>query len=99
MREVEAKRKTWRQKAGDKDREFLGQHMIPVILGPKDRCFIIDHHHLARALHEEGVKSVLVTLVAVPAGRGHLLVRARQPELDASMPTGSGAVATISPSP
>jgi len=64
MREVEAKRKAWRIKEGDKGREFLGGHMIPVILGPKDRCFVIDHHHLTRALHEEGVKSVLVTVVA-----------------------------------
>ena len=64
MREVEAKRKAWRTKGGDKGAEFLGRHMIPVILGPKDRCFIIDHHHLARALLEEGVKSVLVTVVA-----------------------------------
>jgi hypothetical protein len=64
MREVDAKRKAWRTKAVDKGGEFLGQHMIPVILGPKDRYFVIDHHHLARALHEEGVKCVLVTVVA-----------------------------------
>jgi hypothetical protein len=38
--------------------------MIPVILGPKGRRYIIDHHHLARALHEEGVKEVLTTVVA-----------------------------------
>jgi len=38
--------------------------MIPVLLGPKDRHFIIDHHHLSRALLEEGVKEVLVTVVA-----------------------------------
>jgi hypothetical protein len=38
--------------------------MIPVILGPSERYYVIDHHHLARALHEEGVKDVLVTVVA-----------------------------------
>jgi hypothetical protein len=38
--------------------------MIPVILGPKQRPYIIDHHHLARALLEEGVEHVLVTVVA-----------------------------------
>jgi hypothetical protein len=64
MREVEAKRRAWSAKTGDKGAEFLGRHMIPAILGPKDRCFIIDHHHLARALYEEGVKSVLVTITA-----------------------------------
>jgi hypothetical protein len=64
MREVEAKRRQWRDKKDRKAGEFLGQHMIPVILGPKDRHFVMDHHHLARALHEEGVKDVLVTVVA-----------------------------------
>jgi hypothetical protein len=38
--------------------------MIPVVLGPKQRHYVIDHHHLARALHEEGVENVLVTVVA-----------------------------------
>jgi hypothetical protein len=33
-------------------------------LGPKNRYYIIDHHHLARALHDEGVKKVLVTVTA-----------------------------------
>jgi hypothetical protein len=64
MREVEAKRRAWREKGGTKGAEFLGQHMIPVILGPKSRYYVIDHHHLARALLEEGVASVLVTVVA-----------------------------------
>jgi len=64
MREVGAKRKGWREKRGKKGDEFLGKHMIPVILGPDDLHYVIDHHHLARALHEEGVKDVLVTVVA-----------------------------------
>ena len=64
MREVATKRKAWRVKEGDKGGKFLGQHMIPVVLGPGDRHYVIDHHHLARALHEERVKNVLVTVVA-----------------------------------
>jgi len=64
MREVEAKRRAWREKKEHRAEEFLGDHMIPVILGPKERYYVIDHHHLARALHEEGVKDVLVTVVA-----------------------------------
>jgi hypothetical protein len=64
MREVGVKRKEWRARADDKGAEFLGRHMIPAILGPKDRHYVIDHHHLARALHEEGVRDVLVTVVA-----------------------------------
>ncbi|HEY2230377.1 MAG TPA: ParB-like protein [Xanthobacteraceae bacterium] len=64
MREVAAKRAHWREQGGKKGAEFLGKHMIPVVLGPKDRHYIIDHHHLARALHEEGVENVLITVVA-----------------------------------
>jgi hypothetical protein len=64
MREVKAKRQAWRMKAANKGAEFLGQHMIPVVRGPKGRYYIIDHHHLALALHEEGQKDVFVTVVA-----------------------------------
>jgi hypothetical protein len=64
MREVMAKRKHWREVGAKKSGKFLGQHMIPVILGPKQRHYVIDHHHLARALHDEGVKEIAVTVVA-----------------------------------
>jgi hypothetical protein len=64
MREVAAKRKHWRDIAAKKDGKFLGKHMIPVILGPKQRNYVIDHHHLALALHEEGVNEVAVTVQA-----------------------------------
>jgi hypothetical protein len=64
MREVKAKQKRWRGIADKKGGDFLGKHMIPVVLGPKERAYVIDHHHLSRALHDEGVKSVLVSVVA-----------------------------------
>lgn len=63
-REVEEKRRRWRGHDADTKATFLGTHMIPVLLGPKKRHYVIDHHHLARALQEEGVESVLVTVVA-----------------------------------
>jgi hypothetical protein len=64
MREVKAKREHWRAEGAKKAGKFLGKHMIPVILGPKSRHYVIDHHHLARALHEDGVKHVAVTVIA-----------------------------------
>jgi hypothetical protein len=64
VREVKAKRKRWREEGAKKGAEFLGRHMIPVVLGAKDRHYVIDHHHLARALHDEAVKDVLVIVVA-----------------------------------
>jgi len=68
MREVMAKRKRWQETGSKKGRKFLGKHMIPVILGPKRRYYVIDHHHLALALHEEGVGELAVTVVANLSG-------------------------------
>lgn len=62
MREVQAKRRRWRDTGETKGGKFLGRHIIPVILGPKNRHYVIDHHHLALALHEEGVKNLAVTI-------------------------------------
>src|ERR1700689_5740136 len=64
MREVRAKQKEWQQQDKKKKAEFLGRHMIPIIRGPKERLFVIDHHHLSLALHNEGVENVLVISVA-----------------------------------
>jgi hypothetical protein len=63
-REVAEKRRNWREHAERNGPEFLGRHMIPVVLGPKARHYVIDHHHLVRALHEEGVRDILVDVVA-----------------------------------
>jgi hypothetical protein len=64
MREVREKRKRWRSKRDDKAGAFLATHMIPVVLGPKKRSYVVDHHHLSRALHEAGERNVLTTVVA-----------------------------------
>ena len=63
MREVKEKRKRWREQDKDKQADLLGKHMIPVVYGPDKRYYVIDHHHLGRALHDEGVKEVLVTVI------------------------------------
>jgi hypothetical protein len=62
LREVEEKRRRWRELSGKHEDEFLGQHMVPTVLGPKGRHYLLDHHHLLRALHDEGVVDVLVTV-------------------------------------
>jgi hypothetical protein len=64
MREVRQKRKAWREHAPEKRVAFLRSHMIPVVLGPGEEYFVIDHHHLARALFDEGQRDVFVTIVA-----------------------------------
>src|SRR5579862_76963 len=63
-RVVTEKRKRWKELTDEKGSEFLGKHMIPVILGPKERHYVIDHHHLGLALIEEKVEHVLCTVVA-----------------------------------
>jgi hypothetical protein len=64
IREVNAKRKRWREQKDSKKPDFLGSHMIPVIQGPKDRFYVVDHHHLSRALHDEGEQEIAVTVIA-----------------------------------
>ena len=64
LREVAQKRRHWRESYGKKADRFLGTHLIPVVIGPKRINYIVDHHHLARALHDEGVRDVLTSTVA-----------------------------------
>jgi hypothetical protein len=64
FREVQAKRKAWRSRAKHNGAKFLGRHMIPVLKGPGGKPYVIDHHHLARALQEEGVEEIAVNIVA-----------------------------------
>jgi hypothetical protein len=64
MREVKAKRKSWRDHPDRKKATFLGKHLIPVVWGPKEEYYVIDHHHLALALHQEGVTNLATTVVA-----------------------------------
>lgn len=63
-REVAEKRRQWRARCLEEGPDFLGRHMIPVVLGPKGRPWLVDHHHLALALHEEGQEHVLTSVLA-----------------------------------
>ena len=64
MREVAEKREEWRNRPRDSAGKYLGSHMIPAVLGPKGRPWIVDHHHLALAMHLEGVTEVMVSIIA-----------------------------------
>lgn len=67
MREVAARRAHWRRRSDLG--QALGRHMIPAVIGPKERPYIVDHHHLVLALHDEGIEEVLI---AVVRDLGHL---------------------------
>ena len=67
FREVAEKRREWRErgrKSPKKAGAYLGRHMVPTVLGPAGHHFLVDHHHLALALHEEGQADVLVNVLA-----------------------------------
>lgn len=64
FREVACKRLEWREIAGHDGPDFLGRHMVPVVIGWKKHAYLIDHHHLVRAVLEEGVAHVLTSVVA-----------------------------------
>ena len=63
LHEVAEKRRLWADMPSDKRKAFLARHLAPVILGPKDHYYVVDHHHLLRALYEEGCEAVQVTTV------------------------------------
>ena len=63
-REVARKRAAWRahvQAHGPSVPPRLG---VPVVLGPSGRPYAIDRHHTARALLDEGVSRLPITVVA-----------------------------------
>jgi hypothetical protein len=64
MREVQVKRDEWKKRDVESEDKFLGRHMIPVVRGPNKDYYITDHHHLVRALHEEGVAGAFVLINA-----------------------------------
>lgn len=59
--EVAKKRRAWAQVAKGDRIALLLDHAFPAVLGPGDRYFATDHHHLGRALLDEKVDSVFVS--------------------------------------
>jgi hypothetical protein len=52
---VHDKRKQLSAMKPDRQREFMKDHPVPAVIGPKGRLYITDHHHLGRAAVEAGV--------------------------------------------
>jgi len=63
-REVAAKRAAWDAMKKAARKQFLDGHVVPVVLGPSRRRYVVDHHHLARALADDGQDAVLVGQLA-----------------------------------
>ncbi|MBS0387736.1 MAG: ParB/Srx family N-terminal domain-containing protein [Proteobacteria bacterium] len=60
--EVARKRREWAALGRKQRRETLQQQVFPAVLGPGQRYFIIDHHHLGLALIREKVDRVWIAL-------------------------------------
>jgi hypothetical protein len=64
FREVQIKRRQWREADNEERTKLLQRHVVPAVVGPKGRPYIVDHHHFAKALLDEKASLVAVYLVA-----------------------------------
>jgi hypothetical protein len=66
MRSVEAKRQKIERhlRSKRKIRRFLEKRPVPVVLGPDDDYYMIDHHHLSMALLQTEIDEVFIRVVS-----------------------------------
>ncbi len=64
MIEVKEKRHHLARMNPDAQRSFMAGHPVPVVSGPHGRLYLTDHHHLARAALEAGLREALVVIEA-----------------------------------
>jgi hypothetical protein len=58
--EVRAKRSKWRALSAEGKLDFLASHPFPAVYGPNAQYFVVDGHHMALALLQEGLDTVSV---------------------------------------
>ena len=63
LREVELKKAEWRAASAKSRVKLLRRHVLPAVIGPHDRPFIVDHHHFARALLDEDAGDVAIFII------------------------------------
>jgi len=64
FREVEIKRRQWREADEDARAKLLRRHVVPAVVGPKGRYYIVDHHHFTKALLDEKAPLIAIYIVA-----------------------------------
>jgi hypothetical protein len=62
--EVAFKRRNWKALTSEEKSRFVCEHPFPAVLGPRRIYYLLDGHHLGRALLEEGIDEVLISPVA-----------------------------------
>jgi hypothetical protein len=68
--EVGEKRKRIKSMTSAQLRDYVAARPARTVIGPDDRHYLIDHHHLSRALLEEGVRDTFVEPVAAFTAAG-----------------------------
>ena len=63
-REVDAKRRHWVSRHLQSEGQAPEPVVVPVVIGPRQTLFMVDRHHLMRALLSEGVQTVIAKPVA-----------------------------------
>ncbi|MFA5161306.1 MAG: ParB/Srx family N-terminal domain-containing protein [Elusimicrobiales bacterium] len=64
MKEVKKKARKLAELGKQELRGFEKENPEPAVLGPKGKYYIVDHHHLARALFEAGADSTYCSIIA-----------------------------------
>lgn len=63
MKEIEAKLKKIRKFNAKQLEDYCSDHIIPVVIGPLNEYYMIDHHHFARACWEQNVEGFSIKIV------------------------------------
>jgi hypothetical protein len=58
------KRRQWREADDEARTQLLRRHVVPAVVGPKGRHYIVDHHHFTKALLDEKAPLVAVYVIA-----------------------------------
>lgn len=64
FREVAQKRHRWRARIRKASETGAPRLVAPIVLGPAGALYLIDRHHLACAMRDEGLQKVLVAQIA-----------------------------------
>ena len=63
LREVQTRATKIKALAAQDANKLVRKHVIPVVKGPKEKYYVIDHHHLCRAMLLAGQEQVSVMVV------------------------------------
>ena len=63
LKEAETRAANLKAVAKQSTDKLVRKHVIPVVKGPKDKYYVIDHHHLCRAMQLAGHEQVSIIVV------------------------------------